>query len=47
MKLSSFNIKKFFIFSEKKAVLIFHETEPAPIETPYILGKGIYLYFRK
>ena len=27
MELSNSNIKNFFIFSQKKAVLIFHETE--------------------
>ena len=30
MKLSSSNIKKFLIFSQTKAFLIFQETEPTP-----------------
>ena len=46
MELFGPNIKKFLIFSQKKAFLIFQETE-TPKKNPYILGNGTFLYFRK
>ena len=46
MELSNSNIKKFIIFSQKKAFLIFRETK-TPKQIPYISGNGAFLYFRK
>ena len=46
MELSSFNIKIFFIFSQKKVFLIFQEME-TPKKILYILGNGTLLYFSK
>ena len=45
MELYSSNIKIFLIFSQKKAVLIFQETETLK-KTPYIFSKES-LYFGK
>ena len=54
MELSSSNIKKFLIFSQKKAFLIFREIELSYIsgngnteKIPYISGNGIFFYLRK
>ena len=54
MKLSNYNIKKFLIFSQKKAFLIFREMELSyilgngnPEKIPYISGNGTFLYFMK
>ena len=54
MELSSSNIKKFLIFSQKKAFLIFREMElpyilgnENPEKIPYISGNGTFLYFGK
>ena len=46
MELSDPKIKKFLIFSQKKAFLIFRETE-APTKIPYISRNGTFLYFGK
>ena len=45
MKLSSSNIKRFLIFSQKKAALIFQETE-ALKKISHISGSGNFLNFR-
>ena len=42
MKLSRSNIKKFLVFSQKKAFLIFQETELS-----YFSGNGTFLIFRE
>ena len=54
MELSGSNIKKFLIFSQKKAFLIFWGIELSYIlgngdleKIPYISGNGTFLYFRK
>ena len=46
MELSSSNIKKFLMFSRKKAFLIFRKTK-TPKKGNYILGSRTFLYFRK
>ena len=46
MKLSDSNIKKLLTFSQKKAFLIFRETE-APENFLYFTGNGTLLNFRK
>ena len=46
IEFSGSNIKKFLIFSQKKAFLIFRETD-APQKTLYISGNGTFLYFRE
>ena len=43
MELSDPKIKKFLIFSQKKAFLIFRETE-TPTKIPYISRNGTFLY---
>ena len=54
MELSNSNIKKFLIFSQKKAFLIFREMELSyilgngnPEKIPYVSGNGTFLYFMK
>ena len=54
MGLSNSSIKKFLIFSQKKAFLIFRDMElyyilgkGNPEKVPYILGNGTFLYFGK
>ena len=44
MKLSGFNIKKFLIFSQKKAYISGNGNPPKILD---ISGNGIFLYFRK
>ena len=46
MELSGSNIKKFLIFSQKKAFHIFREIE-TPKKIIYVSGNGTSLYFRK
>ena len=46
MHLSSTNIKKFILFSQKKAFPIFWETD-IPQKIPYASGNGTFLHFRK
>ena len=54
MECSGSNIKKFLIFSQKKAFLIFREVERSYIpgngnteKILYISGNGTFLYFRR
>ena len=54
MELSNCNIKKFLIFSQKKAFLIFWEMELSyilgngnPEKISYVSGNGTFLYFMK
>ena len=54
MEISGSNIKKFLIFSQKKAFLIFWEMETLKkflifqeMGFSYISGNGIFLYFGK
>ena len=54
IELFSSNIKKFLIFSQKKAFLIFRQMEPSyfsengnPEKILYISGNRTFLYFRK
>ena len=46
MKLSDSNIKKLLIFSQKKAFLIFRETEAPKKNVLYFTGNGTLLNFR-
>ena len=46
MERSDPKIKKFLKFSQKKAFLIFRETETLK-KIPYISGDGTFLYFGK
>ena len=46
MELPNSDIKKFFIFSQKKAFLIFWEME-TPKKLPYISGNRTFLYYQK
>ena len=46
MELSNSNIKKFLIFAQNKAFLIFWDTETQK-KNPYISENGAFLYFRK
>ena len=47
MKLSDSNIKKLLTFSQKKAFLIFRETEAPEKNFLYFTGNGTLLNFRK
>ena len=46
MKLSSSNIKKLLIFSQRKAFLLFRETENPPQNISFS-GNGTFLFFRE
>ena len=44
MELPNFNIKKFLIFSQKKAVFIFQEMDPPPAPSPAAPQRNIYIH---
>ena len=46
MEVFNSNIKKFLIFSIKKAFFVFQQMEMLK-KIPYISGNGTFLYFRK